>query len=64
MHENPGLKKGSKITMFDWYLIKGKAWRPLGSTEFARTARANSTRQQHARVNLRVNIALSLPVTS
>ena len=48
MHQNPGLKKGGKITMFDWYLIKGKVWRPLGSRnsreQHAPTARANSTR--------------------
>ena len=34
--------------MFDWYLIKGKAWRPLGSRnsreQHAPTACANSTR--------------------
>ena len=51
MHENPGLKKGSKITMFDWYL-RGKS-----EDRWVREIRANSTRQQHARVNLRVSIA-------
>ena len=44
--------------MFDWYL-RGKS-----ENRWVREIRANSTRQQHARVNLRVNIALSLPVTS
>ena len=58
MNENPGLKKGGKITVFDWYL-RGKS-----EDRWVREIRANSTRQQHARVNLRVNTALSLPVTS
>ena len=42
MHENPGLKKGGKITVFDWYL-RGKS-----EDRWVREIRANSTRQQHA----------------
>ena len=38
MHENPGLKKGGKITVFDWYL-RGKS-----ENRWVREIRANSTR--------------------